>query len=68
MQRTVTVDEVEERRAGDLLRQLAREGDTMTVVLETGETVVLHPVGLLKRLPSLEGRVPEGWKDAIYGP
>lgn len=68
MLKTVTVDEVEERRAGDLLRQLVRDGDTMTVVLEGGETVVLHPVGPLRRLPTLSGHVPEGWKDAIYGP
>ncbi len=67
MPRTVAVDELAERLAGDLLRDVLREGDVLTVVLEDGQTVVLRPAGILKNLPVLEGRVPEGWKDAVYG-
>jgi len=65
--RTVAVDELAERPAGDLLREILREGDVVTVVLEDGQTVVLRPAGVLRSLPILEGRVPEGWKDAVYG-
>jgi hypothetical protein len=29
--------------------------------------VVIQPAPSLKPLPELEGFVPEGWKDAVYG-
>jgi hypothetical protein len=37
------------------------------VVLPDGGEVLLEPKPALRPLPNLEGFVPEGWKDAVYG-
>ena len=63
----VTLEELKGRMVDDLLREVATEREAMRVVLEDGEMVVIHPAALLKPLPELEGFVPEGWKDAVYG-
>jgi hypothetical protein len=36
------------------------------VILEEGELVTIEPTPQLKPLPELDGRIPEGWKDAVY--
>lgn len=51
----------------ELLNQVARDRESLTVVLQEGGAVVIRPEVPLKPLPELEGRIPEGWKDAIYG-
>jgi hypothetical protein len=45
---------------------VARSREPLTVVLEEGESVIIEPTSQLKPLPRLDGRVPEGWKDAVY--
>ena len=66
-ERILTLEEVRERTVDELLRQVASEREAVTVVLGDGERVVIQPAPSLKPLPELEGFVPEGWKDAIYG-
>lgn len=66
-ERILTLEEIGERTVGDLLHEVASERAAMTVVLGDGEMVVIQPVPALKPLPELEGFVPEGWKDAVYG-
>jgi hypothetical protein len=66
-ERIMTLEEVGERTVGDLLHEVASERAAMTVVLGDGEMVVIQPAPALKPLPELEGFVPEGWKDAVYG-
>jgi hypothetical protein len=76
MERTVTLDEIGERSASDLLREVADADDTWHVILEGRGTIDLEPKGLrpsigesvppLKPLTVLPGSVPAGWKDAIY--
>jgi hypothetical protein len=66
-ERILTLEEVGERTVGDLLHEVASERAAMTVVLGDGEMVVIQPAPALKPLPELEGFVPEGWKDAVYG-
>jgi len=54
------------RTLEELLHEIARSREPITIVLEEGESVTIEPASQLKPLPVLEGRVPEGWKDAIY--
>lgn len=67
VQRVTTLDEIKGHTLEELLNDVARSGKSLTVVLEEGGAVVISPEVVLKPLPELEGRVPEGWKDAIYG-
>jgi hypothetical protein len=61
-----TLEELKGRTLEELLNEVARSREPITVVLEEGESVTIEPASHLKPLPVLEGRVPEGWKDAIY--
>lgn len=62
---TVTLDAVKGHLA-KLLQDVADQQVTMTVQLPDGKAVVIEPKQALKPLPELEGRVPNGWKDALY--
>jgi hypothetical protein len=64
--KTRTLEELKGRTLEDLLHEVARSREPITVVLEEGESVTIEPSSHLKPLPVLEGHVPEGWKDAIY--
>ncbi|MGB7922616.1 MAG: hypothetical protein WCF57_05170 [Pyrinomonadaceae bacterium] len=61
-----TLEELKGHTLEDLLHEVARSRESITVVLEEGELVTIEPATQLKPLPELDGRVPEGWKDAIY--
>ncbi len=61
-----TLEELKGRTLEELLHEVARSQQAITVVLEEGELITIGPAPKLKPLPELEGRVPEGWKDAIY--
>ena len=67
VQRVTTLDELKGHTLEELLKEVARSRESLTVVFEEGGAVVITPEAVLKPLPELEGRVPEGWKDAIYG-
>ena len=64
---TVTLDDLREQTLEDVLRRVVRQQEVLTVRLPEGETVAILPTPHLKPLPVLEGFVPEGWKDALYG-
>jgi len=61
-----TLEELKGRTLEELLHEVARNRVSITVVLEEGESVTIEPASQLKPLLVLEGRVPKGWKDAIY--
>lgn len=61
-----TLEELKGRTLEELLHEVARSRELITVVLEEGESVTIELASQLKPLPVLEDRVPEGWKDAIY--
>jgi hypothetical protein len=50
-----------------LLQQVVDQCMTVTVLLPDGTEVVIEPKPRLKPLPVLDGHVPAGWKDAVYG-
>jgi len=39
---------------------------SVAVLLPDGKDVVIEPKLRLRPLPELEGRMPEGWKEAVY--
>lgn len=61
-----TLEELKGRSLEDLLHEVARSREPITVVLREGEQVTIEPGSQLRPLPELEGSVPEGWKDAVY--
>jgi hypothetical protein len=61
-----TLEELKGRTLEDLLHEVARSRESITIVLEEGESVTIEPTPQLKPLPRLDGRIPGGWKDAIY--
>jgi hypothetical protein len=58
--------ELKGRTLEDILHEVARSREPLTVVLEEGKSVTIEPSSQLRPLPRPEGRVPEGWKDAVY--
>jgi len=63
---TLTLAELKKRPIEKILQDVADQQLTVTVLLPDGREVVIEPKPCLKPLPELEGRVPEGWKDAVY--
>lgn len=60
------LEELKGHTLEELLHEVARSREPITVILEEGESVNIEPAPRLKPLPRLDGRVPEGWKDAVY--
>jgi hypothetical protein len=67
VQRVTTLDELKGRTLEGVLYEVADSDESLTVVLGEDGSVVISPEVHLKPLPELEGRTPEGWKNAIYG-
>jgi hypothetical protein len=61
-----TLEDLKGRTLEELLHEVARSREPLTIVLEEGESVTIEPTAQSKPLPRLDGRVPEGWKDAVY--
>lgn len=64
--RTVALDDLKDRALEEVLWEVVRQQEVLTVRLPEGETVAIKPLPRLKPLPVLDGFVPEGWKNAIY--
>jgi hypothetical protein len=64
--RIVVLDDLKERTLEEVLWEVVRQQEVLTVRLAEHEAVTIKPSPHLKPLPVLEGFVPEGWKDAIY--
>lgn len=63
---TLTLADLKEGSLDKLLQEVADQHLTVTVLLPDGKEVVIGPKRDLQPLPELEGRIPEGWKDALY--
>ena len=66
MNQKLTLSELKEQPIEQILQDVADQQSTVTILLPDGKEVVIEPKPCLKPLPELEGRVPEGWKDAVY--
>ncbi len=67
VERTVKAEEVSGQSLLDLLREVVKRNERLTIILPDEEVVSISPAHKLEPLPELQGRVPEGWKDAVYG-
>ncbi|MDH3604325.1 MAG: hypothetical protein OEU26_32365 [Candidatus Tectomicrobia bacterium] len=65
--KTIALEALKTQSLEDFLQQVADQLVPVTVLLPDGKEVVIEPKPRLRPLPVLEGRVPEGWKDALYG-
>jgi hypothetical protein len=63
--RTLVLEELQERTVEDGLREVVKHQERLTVRLPEGETVAIQLSKRLKPLPALDGFIPGGWKDAI---
>ncbi len=59
-------DDIRERTLEEVLWEVVRQQEVLTVHLAEREAVTIKSLLRLKPLPVLEGFAPEGWKDAIY--
>jgi hypothetical protein len=65
--KTRRLEEIAEQYSlSEFLHEVARRQETVTVVLEDSDSVIVKAVQELKPLPELEGSIPSGWKDGIY--
>jgi len=64
----LTLDDANGRSFEEVIQDIVAQESTMTVLLPNGQEVLIQPKPRLKPLPQLQGRLPEGWKDAIYAP
>jgi hypothetical protein len=67
IEHTLTLEALQGQSLEALLQQVAEHHVTVTVLLPDGKAVVIEPKPPLQPLPVLEGYVPAGWKDAVYG-
>ena len=67
MAKIMSLEEVRVRTVEELLNHVADSRESIRVTLAEGREIEIMPVPTLKPLTRLEGCVPAGWKDAIYG-
>ena len=63
---TSTIEELEDKSLKEILRTVLIDRKVLAVKLPDGAEVVIQSRPRLKPLPSLAGRIPDGWKEAIY--
>ena len=67
VEQTLTLAELKEGSLEQILQTVAKANVIVTVLLPDGAEVRIEPKLRLQPLPELEGHVPAGWKDAVYG-
>jgi hypothetical protein len=65
-QTTLTLKELEQQPLENIFESVSRYQQILTVQLTNGLEVLIQPKLKLKPLPTLNGYMPKGWKDAIY--
>ena len=63
----LNIEELKNVSVEEVVRQLLTRRDRLTIVVSEDEEVSIELKSRLKPLPVLEGKIPEDWKDAIYG-
>ncbi|MEN8217411.1 MAG: hypothetical protein ABFS56_13800 [Pseudomonadota bacterium] len=66
VQTTLTFKELKQQPLEDIFESVLRYQQILTVQLTNGLEVLIQPKPKLKPLPTLDGYVPNGWKEAIY--
>lgn len=60
------MEELQSEGILDILQSVIERQQILTVVLPSGKEVVIQPQMELQPLPVLEGKIPLGWRDALY--
>lgn len=63
---TLKLEAIKDMAVGEIIWQVLRERQTLTIWVSSDQEVVIEPKQKLKPLPVLDGYVPQGWQDAIY--
>lgn len=61
-----TLEKWEKVPLGEIVAQILEHKETWIIRVSEEQEITIQPQARLKPLPTLEGYVPEGWKDAIY--
>ena len=67
MAKIMSLEEARVRTVEELLYHVVDSQEIIRVTLAEGREIETMPVPTLKPLTRLEGCVPAGWKDAVYG-
>ncbi len=51
---------------GEVIARILEQEETWIIRVSEEQEITLRPQARLKPLPTLEGYVPEGWKEALY--
>ena len=60
------MEELQSEGILDILQSVIERQQILTVVLPSGKEVVIQPQMEFQPLPVLEGKIPLGWRDALY--
>lgn len=63
---TLKLKEIEKKKLKEVFQIVISKQVVLTIQSPDGEEIIIQPKQPLKKLPVLEGYVPDGWKDAIY--
>jgi hypothetical protein len=63
----LTLEELKDISFEEIIRQLLSQQNSLTVLVSDDEEVSIQLRSRLKPLPVLDGSIPAGWKEAIYG-
>lgn len=66
-EKILSLEELKGQQVEQVLQEVAETGESLLVHLPGSRAIRIAPVSFLRPLPTLEGIVPEGWKDALYG-
>jgi plasmid maintenance system antidote protein VapI len=59
------IEELKDVSVEEVVRQLVDRRDSLTILVSDDEEISMELKPRLKPLPVLEGRIPDGWKEAI---
>jgi hypothetical protein len=63
---TSTIEELENKSLKEILQSVLMDRKVLAIQLPDGAEVVIQPRPKLNPLPTLDGQIPSGWKEAIY--
>lgn len=63
----LTLDEIKDVSMEEIIRRILTQRDTLTIQISDEEQISIQLKPKLKPLLLLEGKIPPGWKEAIYG-
>ena len=63
----LTLEELKDVSFAEIIQQLLRQRKPLTILISEEEEVSIQLRPRLKPLLVLDGSIPAGWKEAIYG-